>query len=167
MQAHTSRVRKASVSMATSGRVTGSVWEQKSSAAKIKDLSQRLLFCVCQISHLSSLLSWQSAIGTVHFDARVGQHQAFHTPETVHFDKRVSHSQDSLSKMKKKEDLKQNWLPAFRKKIQNTQEIKRTLFNWTKQDKTCKFSRKSSFSSYVQHHVSLVHFSFCQPPTSN
>ena len=35
--------------------------------------------------------------------------------------------------------------------IQNTQEIKRTLFNWTKQDKTCKFSRKSSFSSYVQH----------------
>ena len=35
--------------------------------------------------------------------------------------------------------------------IQNTQEIKRTLFNWTKQDKTCKFLRKSSFSSYVQH----------------
>ena len=34
--------------------------------------------------------------------------------------------------------------------IQNTQEIKRTLFNWMKQDKTCKFSRKSSFSSYVQ-----------------
>ena len=34
--------------------------------------------------------------------------------------------------------------------IQNTQEIKRTLFNWTKQDKTCEFSRKSSFSSYVQ-----------------
>ena len=29
--------------------------------------------------------------------------------------------------------------------------MKRTLFNWTKQDKTCKFSRKSSFSSYVQH----------------
>ena len=26
--------------------------------------------------------------------------------------------------------------------IQNTQEIKRTLFNWTNQDKTCKFSRK-------------------------
>ena len=36
-------------------------------------------------------------------------------------------------------------------KIQNTQEIKRTLLNWTKQDKTRKFSRKSSFSSYVQH----------------
>ena len=33
---------------------------------------------------------------------------------------------------------------------QNTQEIKRMLFNWTKQDKTGKFSRKSSFSSYVQ-----------------
>ena len=27
---------------------------------------------------------------------------------------------------------------------------KTMLFNWTKQDKTCKFSRKSSFSSYVQ-----------------
>ena len=36
-------------------------------------------------------------------------------------------------------------------KIQNTQEIKRTFFNWIKQDKTCKFSSKSSFSSYVQH----------------
>ena len=29
--------------------------------------------------------------------------------------------------------------------IQNTQEIKRTLFNETKQDKTCTFSRKSFF----------------------
>ena len=28
-----------------------------------------------------------------------------------------------------------------------TQEIKQTLFNWTKEDKTCTFSRKSSFSS--------------------
>ena len=28
---------------------------------------------------------------------------------------------------------------------QNTQEIKRTLFNWTKHNKTCTFSRKSSF----------------------
>ena len=37
------------------------------------------------------------------------------------------------------------------KRSQNTQEIKRTLFNWTKLDKTCTFSRKSSFSSYVQH----------------
>ena len=36
------------------------------------------------------------------------------------------------------------------KKTQNTQETKRTLFNWLKQDKPCKFSRKSSFSSYVQ-----------------
>ena len=31
------------------------------------------------------------------------------------------------------------------KKIQNTQEIKRTLFNKTKLDKTCKFSMKASF----------------------
>ena len=29
--------------------------------------------------------------------------------------------------------------------------LKRMLFNRTKQDKTCKFSRKTSFSSYVQH----------------
>ena len=40
---------------------------------------------------------------------------------------------------------------VLKKKNRNTQEVKRTLFNWTKQDKTCKFSRKSSFSSYVQH----------------
>ena len=36
------------------------------------------------------------------------------------------------------------------KQNENTQEIKRTLFNQTKQNKTCKFSRKASFSSYVQ-----------------
>ena len=35
--------------------------------------------------------------------------------------------------------------------IQNTQEIKRTCLNWTEQDKTCTFLRKSSSSSYVQH----------------
>ena len=29
--------------------------------------------------------------------------------------------------------------------------LKRTLFNRTKQGKTCKFLRKSSFSSYIQH----------------
>ena len=54
-------------------------------------------------------------------------------------------------------NLKQRWLPAFwKKKIPNTQEIKRTLFNWTKQDETCKFSRKSSFSSYVQYNRKLL-----------
>ena len=47
--------------------------------------------------------------------------------------------------------LKKVWIRVLKKKIQNTQEIKRTLFNWTKQDKTCTFSRKSSFSSYIQH----------------
>ena len=31
---------------------------------------------------------------------------------------------------------------------QNTHEIKRTLYNWTKQDKTCKFSK--SFSKYIK-----------------
>ena len=40
---------------------------------------------------------------------------------------------------------------AFSILIQNTQVIKRTRFDWTKQGNMCKFSRKSSFSSYVQH----------------
>ena len=35
-------------------------------------------------------------------------------------------------------------------KIQNTQEIKRTLFDWMKWAKTCTLSRKYSFSSYIQ-----------------
>ena len=35
-------------------------------------------------------------------------------------------------------------------KRSKTHEIKRTLFNQTEQDKTCKFLRKASFSSYVQ-----------------
>ena len=49
-------------------------------------------------------------------------------------------------------------------KIQNTQEIKRMLFNWTKQDKTCTFLRKSSFSSYVQHKdKQLIQLVFRQP----
>ena len=34
------------------------------------------------------------------------------------------------------------------KLITNTQVIKRTLFNWKIQDKTCKFLRKSSFFSF-------------------
>ena len=42
-------------------------------------------------------------------------------------------------------------LRLFLFQIQNTQEIKRTLFNWTKQDKTCNSSRMSSFSSYALH----------------
>ena len=48
--------------------------------------------------------------------------------------------------------------------IQNTKEIKRTIFNRTKQDKTCKFSRKSSFSSYVQHKkkTQLIQLILCQ-----
>ena len=50
-----------------------------------------------------------------------------------------------------KKNLRQSWLPAFWRKVQNTQEIKRTLFDWTKQDKTCTFLKKSSFSSYVQY----------------
>ena len=51
--------------------------------------------------------------------------------------------------------LKFHYLPSnlYFNMIQNTQEIKRTLFNWTKQDKTCKFSRKS-----------LMPFFFHQPP---
>ena len=43
--------------------------------------------------------------------------------------------------------------------------LKRTLFNWTKQDRTYKVSRKSSFSSYVQHKnrkQTVNSFSLCQ-----
>ena len=47
--------------------------------------------------------------------------------------------------------------------IQNTQEIKRTLFNWTKRNKTCTFSRKSSFSSQVQNkNKQFIQFISCQ-----
>ena len=53
----------------------------------------------------------------------------------------VKSQEHANSSVKKKKNLKQSWLPAFWKKIQNTQEIKRMLFNWTKQDKTCKYSR--------------------------
>ena len=44
-------------------------------------------------------------------------------------------------------------------KISKTHKrLKRTLFNWMKQDKTCKFLRKSSFSSFVLHkNKQLVH----------
>ena len=45
---------------------------------------------------------------------------------------------------------KSNSLKRYIFYILNTRDIKRMLFNWTKQDKTCKFLRKSSFSSYVQ-----------------
>ena len=52
------------------------------------------------------------------------------------------------------------------KKIQNTQEIKRTLLNWTKQDKTWTFSKKSAFSSYVQDknrkYKQLIQLILCQ-----
>ena len=47
--------------------------------------------------------------------------------------------------------------------MQYTQEIKGTLFNWTKQDKTCKFLRKSSFASYVQQkNRQLIQLMLCQ-----
>ena len=47
--------------------------------------------------------------------------------------------------------------------IQNTQEVKRTLLNWTKEDKTCKFSRKSSFLSYAQQkNKQLIQLVLCQ-----
>ena len=65
-------------------------------------------------------------------------------------DARFCQTPSSSLQVVEQKNLKQSWLPAFWEKIQNTQDIKRTLFNSTKQDKTCKFSRKSSFSSYVQ-----------------
>ena len=43
-----------------------------------------------------------------------------------------------------KKTLKQSWLPAFRKRSKTHKRLKWTLFTQTKQNKTCKFSRKSS-----------------------
>ena len=61
---------------------------------------------------------------------------------TLHVIAKLAHS------LKKKSETELT--ASVLKKIENTQEIKRTRFNWTKQDKTRKFSRKSSFSSYEQ-----------------
>ena len=56
-----------------------------------------------------------------------------------------------FKKQTKKQNKYETELTAsvLKKKSQNTQEIKITLFNWTKWDKTCKISRKSSLSSYI------------------
>ena len=47
---------------------------------------------------------------------------------------------------------------------QNTQEMKRTLLNWMKLDKTCKFSRKPLLLSYVEHKTDkqLIQLILCQ-----
>ena len=53
---------------------------------------------------------------------------------------------------KKKKNLKQLIASVLKKKRSKTNKrLKKTLFNWTKKDKACKFSKKSSFSSYIQH----------------
>ena len=62
--------------------------------------------------------------------------------------------------VKKKKNLKQSWLPAFWKKIQNAQEIKRTLFNKTEQDKKS-LMKKRSFNLLCV----LDIFSECWQPT--
>ena len=90
----------------------------------------------------------------------------------------------------KKNNQTQSWLPAFWKKRSKTHEIKRTFFNWMKQDKTCKFfeevlffklrtaekqkKKKTNNSAYLVSvrfgrlaWVSLMPFSFHQPPVSN
>ena len=41
------------------------------------------------------------------------------------------------------------YFPSLRSKTRK--RLKRTLFNWTKQDKMCNFWRKSFFPSYIQH----------------
>ena len=72
----------------------------------------------------------------------------------AYFDFSFVNSFSFVFQKKKKKKSEQSWQPAFWEKIQNTQENKRTLFNWTKQDRTCTFSRKYSFfffSSYAQH----------------
>ena len=46
-------------------------------------------------------------------------------------------------------------------KIPNTQEIKRTLFNWTKQDKTCSFPSPASHIQLTQVEFVFLFFCFC------
>ena len=68
--------------------------------------------------------------------------------------KHLTKHQNSLKKKKKSETESKFFFlvqsQSSEKKIQNTQEINSTLFNWTKQNKTYTFSRQSSFSSYLQ-----------------
>ena len=45
--------------------------------------------------------------------------------------------------------------------------LRRTLFDWTKRDKMCKFSRKSSFLSYVQHKNRKQTITSLNSPPSN
>ena len=57
-------------------------------------------------------------------------------------------------------------LRGTRASLHAMEGVKRTLFNWTKQDKMCKFLRESSFSSYVQHknrkNKQLIQLILCQ-----
>ena len=53
-----------------------------------------------------------------------------------------------LPEILRKKNLKEEFTSSVLEKRSQTHKrrLKRTLFNWTKQDKTCTFSRKSSFS---------------------
>ena len=53
-------------------------------------------------------------------------------------------TEEEKTEKEKKSETDCHRFEREKKKNQNAQEIRRTLFNWTKQDKTCKFSWKFS-----------------------
>ena len=54
--------------------------------------------------------------------------------------------------MKRRSEKKEGGKKKGKKERSKTHErLKRTLFNWTNQDKMCDFSRSPLFTSYVQH----------------
>ena len=55
-----------------------------------------------------------------------------------------------FAKKKKKKSETELTASVLNKGPKHTRDEK-NAFNWTKQEKTCTFSRKSSFSSYIQH----------------
>ena len=57
----------------------------------------------------------------------------------------------NYTQTEKKINLETELTASVLKKGPKHKRLYRTLFNWIKQDKTCKISRKSSFSSYVRH----------------
>ena len=65
---------------------------------------------------------------------------------------KIGEKKHSREEEKSETELTASVLKKRKKKTKDTEGIKRTLFNWTKQGKTCKFSRKSSFLS-----LSLIH----------
>ena len=64
---------------------------------------------------------------------------------TIHKDRITRSRRQAEQKKQTNKNTRKKGTPKTHKRL------KERFFTWTKQDKTCNFSRKSSFSSYVQH----------------